>query len=133
MKSGKQRRAEIKASRVAAGQARAHIDPRFTIHAAGAPQLLSGASQLAPDKSYGVPVFVTRGCYVDVSFRCVDCGAEGVWTAERQKWWYEVAKGGVWTCANRCRECRANKREQREASRAAYCEGMLRKLARMAQ
>lgn len=131
MKSGKQRRAEIKAARVArvaAGQAHAYIDPRFTIHAAGAP---CDPSRLAPDNSYGVPDFVTRGCYVDVSFRCVDCGAEGVWTAERQKWWYEVAKGGVWTRANRCRVCRANKRAQREASRAAYFAGMLRKQARM--
>lgn len=118
MKSGKQRRAEIKAARVArvaAGEARAYIDPR----------------RLAPDNSYGVPDFVTRGCYVDVSFRCVDCGAEGVWTAKRQKWWYEVAKGGVWTRANRCRVCRANKRAQREASRAAYFAGMQRKQARM--
>jgi len=29
-----------------------------------------------------------------------------VWTAEQQKWWYEVAKGPIFSVAVRCRECR---------------------------
>ena len=131
-RSGKQRRAEIKAARVArvaAGEARAYIDPRLLVGAGGAP---CDPSRLAADNSYGVPDFVWRGCYVDVEFRCVDCGAEGVWTAERQKWWYEEAKGGVWTRANRCRACRAKRRAAREAARAASIAGWLRKLAAMA-
>lgn len=133
MKSGKQRRAEIKAARVArvaAGAARAYIDPRFLVGAGGAP---CDPSRLAPDNSYDTPVFVWRGCYVDVEFRCVDCGAEGVWTAERQKWWYEEAKGGVWTRAKRCRACRAKRRVVREAARVASIAGRLRKLQAMAQ
>lgn len=131
-KSGKQRRAEIKAARfacVAAGKARAYFDPRFLPRAGGAP---CDPGRLAADNSYGVPDFVRRGCYVDVEFRCVDCGADGVWAAERQKWWYEEAKGGVWTRANRCRACRAKRRAVREAARAASIAGWLCKLAAMA-
>lgn len=132
IKSGKQRRAEIKAARVArvaAREARAYIDPRFLLDAAGAP---CDPRRLAQDNSYDTPVFVSRGCYVDVRFTCVDCGAEGVWTAGRQKWWYEKAKGGVWTRANRCRVCRAKRRAARDAARAASIAGWLRKLAAMA-
>ncbi len=125
MKSGRKRRAEIRAARLKRTHKRHPLSPGAHVRV--------DATQLAPDGSYGVPQFVQRGWYVDVEFRCVDCGTEGVWSAERQKWWYEVAKGGVWTRANRCRECRAKKRAQREASRTAFVEGMLRKLAAMAQ
>jgi len=120
MKSGKQRRAELRATRLRRAHKRHPLSPRA--------QLRVDATQLAPDNSYGVPDFVWRGCYVDVEFRCVDCGAEGVWTAERQKWWYEEAKGGVWTRAKRCRACRAKRR----AARAASIAGRLRKLQAMA-
>lgn len=68
---------------------------------------------LSPDGSYGVPAFVERGYYVDIPFECRDCGADQIWTASQQKWWYEVAKGGVWTTATRCRACRRRERAQR--------------------
>lgn len=125
MKSGKHRRAQIRAARLQRAHKRHPLSPGASVRV--------DASQLAQDGSYGVPQFVQRGWYVDIEFHCVGCGTEGVWTAERQKWWYEVAKGGVWTRANRCRECRAKQRAQREASRAASIEGWLRKLARLAQ
>lgn len=125
MNSGKRRRIEIHAARLRRAHRRHPLSPGAVVRV--------DATQLAPDNSYGVPDFVRRGWYVDVSFRCVDCGAEGVWTAERQKWWYEVAKGGVWTTARRCRACRARWRAEREAARAASIAGLTRKLARMAQ
>jgi len=43
-------------------------------------------ASLAPNNSYGAPDFVTRGCYVDVPFRCQGCGKNEVWTAAQQKW-----------------------------------------------
>ena len=61
--------------------------------------------RLAPDNSFETPDFVARGFYVDRTFTCVDCVSEHTWTATQQKWWYEVAKGSVWTCAKRCRAC----------------------------
>ncbi|MCA9203194.1 MAG: zinc-ribbon domain containing protein [Planctomycetales bacterium] len=37
---------------------------------------------------------------------CVDCGKSQVWSAQQQKWYYEVAKGSLYATAIRCRECR---------------------------
>lgn len=67
-------------------------------------------SALAPYNSYGSPDFVERGYYVDKPFTCVDCGAACVYTAAQQKWWYEVAKGQVYSRAKRCQSCRRARR-----------------------
>jgi hypothetical protein len=48
--------------------------------------------------------------YIDRPFKCVDCGSEEVWTAEQQKWYYEVAKGSTYAEPKRCRECRQKHR-----------------------
>lgn len=68
-------------------------------------------SQQAPNNSYSaLPLY-----YEDMPFVCVDCGKEEIWTAEQQQWWYEVAKGSVYSCAVRCHDCRKARREQQEA------------------
>jgi hypothetical protein len=84
-------------------------------------------SQLAPDGSYNRPDFVERGYYVDQPFTCQSCGVEQVWTAAQQKWWYEVAKGGVWTTARLCRPCRKTERSRREETRRVQEQGLARK------
>src|SRR5262245_22001040 len=84
-------------------------------------------SLLRPDGSYGFPDFVTRGHYVDKNFTCKDCGKKEVWAATQQKWWYETAKGGVWTTATRCRLCRRRERERRSEARRVHLEGVARK------
>ena len=63
-------------------------------------------SALKPANSYGTPQFVQRGHYEDIPFQCKSCGKEEVWTATQQKWWYEVAKGFIYSTAVRCRACR---------------------------
>ena len=57
------------------------------------PQRAVGANveQQAPNNSFSPPLY-----YVDKPFRCVDCGKEEVWTANQQKWYYEVAKGSIY-------------------------------------
>ena len=80
------------------------------------------AALLRPDGSYGFPDYVERGYYLDKLFTCKDCGKQEVWTATQQKWWYETAKGGVWTMATRCRLCRRRERERRERSAARASE-----------
>ncbi len=128
-KSGKQRRAEICAARAAKRLRR----PAPAAQPVQAPRPRGTApvapGQLRPHNSYGEPDFVRRGYYEDLPFRCVDCGAEGVWTAVRQKWWYEVAKGDVFTTALRCAACRAKERLRKEAARRAHQEGLLAKRA----
>lgn len=69
-------------------------------------------SQQAQNNSYNPPLF-----YEDIEFTCRDCGVEEVWTAEQQKWWYEVAKGSIYSGAIRCRECRAKIGKAKELQR----------------
>jgi hypothetical protein len=66
-------------------------------------------SKQAKNNSYDPPHF-----YVDQPFRCVDCGKEEIWTASRQKWYYEVAKGSIYGRAVRCRPCRQKHRHEIE-------------------
>jgi hypothetical protein len=86
--------------------------------------------KLAPDGSYSVPEFVTRGYYLDVPFTCQECGTPQMWTATQQKWWYEVAKGKVWTTARLCRPCRRRERNRRVKARRVHLEGIARKQRR---
>jgi hypothetical protein len=90
-------------------------------------QVLVDPVRLRPTNSYGIPDFVERGFYVDRPFRCKDCGRAEVWTASQQKWWYEIAKGDVWTMARRCRPCRRRERERKTEARRVHQEGLARK------
>ena len=96
--------------------------------AAGLVRVNPGA--LAPNNSYGVPRFVERGYYTDEPFKCSGCGAEQVWTAWQQKWWYEVAKGYVYSKAKLCRPCRRREQVRRAEARRTHLEGVARKRAR---
>lgn len=118
--SKKQKRAKAKT----AAQARANVPkPRYG-------DVPVEAGKLAPYNSYGSPAFVSRGYYVDLPFRCEACGVAQVWTATQQKWWYEVAKGYVYSGATRCRACRRKVREASAESRRVHMEGLARKQQR---
>ena len=129
MKSGKQRRAEIRARRKkrAAKSARAAKAAALSAHR----MIPVNDALLAPNNSYGVPDFVSRGYYLDVPFRCMDCGAEETWTGAQQKWWYEVAKGFVYSTAIRCRACRRKERKRRDEARRIHLEGATQKRSRV--
>ncbi|MET0987649.1 MAG: zinc-ribbon domain containing protein [Steroidobacteraceae bacterium] len=88
------------------------------------------ASLLAPTNSYGRPDFVHRGFYIDSAFTCKDCGKKDVWTSRQQKWWFEVAKGDMFTSATRCRPCRRKERKRRDEARSVHLEGLERKRAK---
>lgn len=122
MKSNKQRRAELQAKRdkklakaeaVRREQASLELDRlralgrvvgRNTVLPPGA--VAADLKQQVPWNSYSAaPLF-----YEDIAFKCLDCGCDQIWTAEQQKWWYEVAKGSLYTRAVRCRECRQKRR-----------------------
>jgi hypothetical protein len=130
MKSGKQKRTEIKARRKNK-TAKIQSDsqqPTIQLRPVLGPPV--NEALLAPNNSYGAPDFVYRGYYVDRPFRCVDCGKAEVWTGTQQKWWYEVAKGFVYTTAIRCRLCRRKKREKSDESRRVHMQGLQRKASR---
>lgn len=123
MKSGKQRAAELQAKR----ESRAAKAEAAKIAAKVREGVGVNAENLAPYNSYGVPDFVERGYYVDKDFQCQGCGREEVWTARQQKWWYEVAKGYVYSGANHCRTCRRRERDRRAKARRVHLEGIARK------
>ncbi|MBD9662559.1 hypothetical protein J2W37_005745 [Variovorax paradoxus] len=109
MKSNKQRRAEIKAHRLERA-ARRLAEQRLSVDArpvSGAGLVVADTALLAAhNNTYGpLPAF-----YVDKAFTCRDCGADEVWTAKQQKWWYEVALGNINSTAVRCRACRIARR-----------------------
>ena len=131
-KSSKQRRAELKDERKAkkarvARRLRADLE-LLRIPRRSSPGVAEvNVDALARDGSYSVPDYVTRGIYEERPFTCQDCGKEEVWTATQQKWWYEVAKGGRWTQATRCRPCRRKERERKAEARRVAEEGRNRK------
>lgn len=55
--------------------------------------------------------------YVDTPFVCKDCGVKDLWTAKAQKWWYEIAKGSIWSTASRCSSCRKIRKEAKETQK----------------
>jgi len=119
VKSNKQRRAEIQARRKvrAKEEAARQASKRRGLTELDVTQLAPvDASKLVPYNSYVDPEFVSRGFYLDQAFICQGCGAEQVWTARQQKWWYEIAKGSVWSIARLCRPCRRRERESRAAA-----------------
>ncbi|AMV38520.1 zinc-ribbon domain containing protein [Planctomyces sp. SH-PL62] len=65
---------------------------------------------LSPCNSYFPPDFVERGYYLDLPFTCASCGSDEVWTAAQQQWWYETAKGSLYSGARLCRRCRRDAR-----------------------
>jgi len=122
MKGGKRRRLEVAAEQAA----RRQVEMAKRLLEEGRAVAVN-VKALAPDGSYNSPDFVKRGYYFDQPFDCIDCGKPETWTAAQQKWWYEVAKGGVWTTARRCRACRRKERERRIEARRVHLEGIARK------
>ncbi|WP_299585313.1 zinc-ribbon domain-containing protein [uncultured Microbulbifer sp.] len=123
MKSGKQRRTEIKQAR------------RKRIEKLNKGKILDQFSGPIPNWAIAVDraAIVHHSYYIDIplyyldrEFQCKDCGSDEVWTAKQQKWWYEIAKGDFETSAVHCRPCR-KKRNQSKAEQKAHMEAMAKK------
>ena len=134
MTSGRQRRAQLKQRRSGKRVALALADEKQRAKAAAKAraarlkgQVLVNVANLRPTGSYGTPDFVHREYYVDMPFQCKDCGTSQVWRATQQKWWYESAKGDVWTVAIRCRPCRRREQARKAAARAVHQAGLAKK------
>jgi len=89
--------------------------------------VLVNPANLRPTNSYGTPEFVLRGHYLDMPFSCKSCGVAQVWTEAQQKWWYESAKGDVWTIAVLCKPCRRREQARKAAAREAHLAGLAAK------
>jgi Probable zinc-ribbon domain len=68
--------------------------------------VLADIEKLSHINTYGdLPTY-----YMDYPFSCLDCGSAEIWKAEQQKWYYEEAKGYIWSVAQRCRACRKKRK-----------------------
>jgi Probable zinc-ribbon domain len=132
MKSGRQRRAEIKLrrqeKRLANSAKNKYLKGVSAVNQYDWPLgcVPVNPANLSPNNSYGIPEFIKRGIYVDMSFTCKHCVTPQIWTAQQQHWWYELAKGDVWTIAVLCRPCRIKERERKALARKIHLEGLLR-------
>lgn len=129
VKSNKQRRREIREARAKRKLQQATSASWSVSQTPPTGSLAVNRANLAGYNSYDEPLFVQRGWYQDHPFTCRDCGAEQIWTAAQQRWWYEVCKGQVFSSAVRCWACRLNKRirdgrERRNADRAITQTGV---------
>lgn len=124
MKSGKQRRTELAAKKQARTTKKEIREKPVQIAGDAAPV---NYELLAPNNSYSGSDFMRCGFYVDKPFRCIDCGADEIWTARQQKWWFEVAKGHIFSTARRCRTCRRKERDRSNESRRVHMEGLARR------
>jgi hypothetical protein len=132
VKSNRERRKELDAKRVAKRIRAEKKQATAALAAATRNKVLVNPALLQSNYSvFRRPGFVDRGYYVDEPYTCRGCGAKGVWTATQQKWWYEVAKGNVWTMESRCLSCRRKLRAQKEEARKALLERTARNAARV--
>lgn len=127
MKSGKQRRLEIrmqrrqKAEKLEASNKKMEFQLRFNLPQQGV--IEANHAELAHNNTYGaLPLF-----YIDKPFDCRDCGSHELWTAKQQKWWYEIAKGNINAMAVRCRSCRKKEQARKAEARKIHLDGILRK------
>lgn len=112
MKSGKQRKAEIRKARLKKAEKSKGIIDVYSLPIP-ADAVKADSEALAHD-SYFVrrPLF-----YVDRPFICKDCDSNELWTAKQQKWWYEIAKGSLESVAVRCRSCRNRIKDEKRAQK----------------
>ncbi len=122
MKSGKQRRLEIKQRRLERSAKNKAVD-RYDIANRPLYSVEANHAELVHNNTYGaLPLF-----YVDMPFECSDCGSDELWTAKQQKWWYEVVKGGINSVAIRCRGCRKKEQLRKSEARKVHLEGLAKK------
>jgi hypothetical protein len=135
MKSGKQRRSELKTkkqSRLTKVIDRENIALEIDRQAMLASKVANGEpivdiNAIKPNNSYDVPDFVKLGYYLDRPFNCAGCNNPEIWKAAQQKWWYEEAKGDLWSIAKFCRTCRRQEQTRRSEARRIHLEGIAKK------
>lgn len=123
MTSDKAKQERLKASRLKRAKALAGIDTCDPAIDPPPGAVMADQRELAHNNTYGLlPRF-----YVDKLVVCRQCGTEEVWLAERQKGWYEVAKGNINTQAVLCRSCREREKARQEEARRVHLEGLAKK------
>lgn len=121
MKSGKQRRKEIKAARYKRAEKLAKEFDPFKSKLPGNYVLADHA-----ELSHNLAPSLLPNFYMDMPYRCRDCDKDEIWTAKQQKWWYEIAKGRLEATAVRCSACRKIRRDEKSKQKL-HMEEMAKK------
>ncbi len=79
--------------------------------------IVANLDEQEENNSYGVKPY-----YEDTTFTCQDCSKHEVWTAKKQQWWFEVAKGSINSQAVRCGSCRQRVRDEKDAQKKHMAE-----------
>ncbi len=123
MTSRKTKTERLKQSRLVRAKALNGIDTSDPSVVPPPGTVLADQQELVHNNTYGrLPRF-----YIDKVVVCRQCGLEEVWSAERQKWWYEVAKGSINTDAVLCRACREKEKKRKDEARRVHMEGLKKK------
>ena len=123
MTSRKRKQQRLEESQLRRAKDASRVDPTDKDARLPPGAVMADASQLAHNNTYSpLPRF-----YVDKVVTCRECGTEEVWPADRQKWWYEVAKGNINTEAVLCRSCRKVDKDRKAEARRVHLEGVARK------
>lgn len=123
MTSAESKAQRLKDSQIARAKALASIDPTDPDVTPPPGAVLAEPAKLDHNNTYGrLPRF-----YIDRLVVCRICETEEVWPADRQKWWYEEAKGNINSQAVLCRSCRGVERQRKGSVRAASESGTLTK------
>ncbi len=120
MKSGKQKRQELKARRLNKTRSGPLKKKKERLLATRVV-----ADRTKQRSSSCMPVLPEY--YYDKEFQCIDCGKHEVWSSKQQKWWYEQIGGMIETTAIRCRACRLKERLRKAEARRVHLEGIARK------
>lgn len=123
MATRKRKQERLKDAALKRAKELAHIDVRDENIVPPRGAVLADPAQLAHNNTYDLlPRF-----YVDRAITCRTCGKEEVWPANRQKLWYEVAKGNINTQAVLCRACRNKEKERKAEARKVHLDGLAKK------
>ena len=126
MTSRKRKQQRLAESQLRRAKDVANVDPMDKDARLPPGAVVADASQLAHNNTYSpLPRF-----YVDKVVVCRECGKEEVWPADRQKWWYEVAKGNINTQAVLCSSCRKANKDRKAEARRVHLKGVARKRER---
>lgn len=118
-------RKKVERERMARAKRFSHVDPREPGAQMPPGAVPADVNELAHNNTVDrLPRF-----YADQVITCRACGIEELWPAERQKWWYEVAKGSIESTAVLCRACRGREKRRRDEARRVHLEGKAKKEA----
>ncbi len=110
MKSGKQRKQEIKAARLARIEKRKGLAKPLSNKIPPGAVAVNSVEVRHHSMLLNIPRY-----YQDKHFECRECGTPEIWTAQQQQWWYEVIKGDLETTAVYCKTCRQRYKAEKEA------------------